>query len=179
MIPFVLAAVVAVGGESQTVTLAGVTLGSNLAQVLSAHPGAKGTNGVGRWRRWSRRGGGTLTVTADDAGNITRVDFLANRDEKDSIDLPCVGAFAVRGSHVNLELALNKTACSAFNGATYGLPDRSVVAVRFDGSGDGQLVEATWYSPSDENPSPVGHMAAVVDYMVSRALPIIFIKVSR
>lgn len=66
---------------------------------------------------------------------------------------------------MNLEFALNKTACSAFNGATYGLPDRSLVAVRFDGPGDGQLIEAIWYRPSDENPSPVGHMRAVSDYL--------------
>jgi hypothetical protein len=34
---------------------------------------------------------------------------------------------------VNLNFALGKTACGAFNGALYGLPDRSLVNVRFDG----------------------------------------------
>jgi hypothetical protein len=171
MIPFVLAAVVAVGGEPWTATLAGVTLGSNVTQVLPEHPGAQGSpNGSGHWWRWSRREGGTVTVTPDDAGNITRVDFQADKGQSNSVDLPCVGAFPVQDSHVDLEFALHKTACSPFNGAAYGLPDRSVVNVRFNGPGDnglgdGQLVEATWYRPTDKNPSPVGHMHSLVDYL--------------
>ncbi|MFY9663138.1 MAG: hypothetical protein WAK19_01695 [Candidatus Cybelea sp.] len=66
---------------------------------------------------------------------------------------------------MNLQFALAKTPCSAFNGAAYGLPDRSVVAVRFNVPGSGQLMEATWYRPSDKNPSPVGHMHPVIDYL--------------
>ena len=66
---------------------------------------------------------------------------------------------------MSLELALRKTACSAFSGTTYTLPDRSVVEVRFSAPGDGQLVEAIWYRPSDKNPSPVGHVNAVADYL--------------
>ena len=154
MIPLVLAS-----------TLAGVTLGSNLTQVLSEYPGAQRSANPGQRWFWRRHGGGTVTVTADDLGNITRVDFVADKGQGNNIDLPCVGAFPVQDSHVNLELALNKTACSVFNGATYGLPDRSVVEVRFDGPGDGQLVEATWYRPSDQNPAPVGHMKALLDYL--------------
>jgi hypothetical protein len=166
MIPLLLAAVVAAGAELHRSTLAGVTLGSNLTQVLSEHPGAqRSTNASGQVWRWSRRGGGTVTITADDIGNITRVDFQADKGRDDNIDLPCVGAFPVQDSDVNLNFALGKTACSAFNGAAYGLPDRSVVEVRFDGPGDGQLAEATWYSPSDKNPSPVGHMEGVIDYL--------------
>jgi hypothetical protein len=165
MIPLVLVAAVAAGGELNTSTLAGVTLGSNLTRVLSEYPGAQRSANPGQRWVWSRRGGGTVTVTADDVGNITRVDFVANKGQDNSIDLPCVGAFPVQDSHLNLELALNKTACGAFNGATYGLPDRSVVAVRFNGPDDGQLIEATWYRPSDKNPSPVGHMRAVIDYL--------------
>jgi hypothetical protein len=153
------------GGELRASTLAGVTLGSNLTQVLSEYPGAQRAANPGRRWFWSRRGGGMLSVTADDLGNITRVDFIADNGQENNVDLPCVGAFPVQHSHVNLEFALDKTACSAFNGATYGLSDRSLVDVRFNGSGDGQLIEAIWYRPSDQNPSPVGHMKAVIQYL--------------
>ena len=165
MIPLLLAAVVAAGGEPQTETLADVTLGTDVAQVLSEHPEARqSANGSGRWWRWSRRGGGTVTVTADD-GKITRVDFMADKGQDDNVDLPCVGAFPVQDSHVNLELALNKTPCSAFNGAGYGLPDHSLVEVHFANLSDGQLVEVTWYRPSDKNPHPVAHANAFFAYM--------------
>ena len=165
MIPLVLAAAVATGGELKTSTLAGVTLGSNLTEVLLEYPGAQRAVSPGQRWSWSRRGGGTVTVTADDLGNITRVEFVASKGQGTNIDLPCVGAFSARDSDANLELALNKTACSAFNGANYGLPDRSLVAIRFEGPGDGRLVEAIWYRPSHENPSPVGHIRAVIDYL--------------
>ena len=165
MIPLVLAAVVAAGGEVQGPTLAGVTLGGDLTQVLSQHPGAQRSASSGQRWVWSRHGGGTVTVTADDLGNITRVDFVANKRQNNNIDLPCVGAFPIQDSDVNLNFALGNTACGAFNGALYGLPDRSLVDVRFDGPGDGRLIEATWYRPSDNNPSPVGHMNALIHYL--------------
>jgi hypothetical protein len=165
MIPLVLAAAVAAASQLKASTLAGVALGSNLTQVPSKYRGAQRSANPGQRWVWSRRGGGTVTVTADDLGNITRVDFVASKGPDNNIDLPCVGAFPVRDSDVNLQFALAKTACSAFNGATYGLPDRSIVAVRFNGPGDGQLIEAVWYRPSAENPSPVGHMKAVIDYL--------------
>ena len=165
MIPLVLAALVAAGGELQGPTLAGVTLGGDLTQVLSQHPGAQRSASPGQRWVWSRHGGGMVTVTADDLGNITRVDFVANKGLNNNIDLPCVGVFPVQDSAVNLNFALGKTACGAFNGALYGLPDRSLVDVRFDGPGDGRLIEATWYRPSDQNPSPVGHMNAVIHYL--------------
>jgi hypothetical protein len=163
MISLVVAAAVA-AGEFQT--LAGVTLGSNVRKVLSEHPDAKrAANGTSGWWRWSKPGGGVVRVSTDEAGSITRIDFQPTEGQDDTIDLPCVGDFPIQASHLNLESALNQTPCSAFNGATYGLPDHSLVAVRFNGPGDGQLIEATWYRPSDENPSPVGHMAAVIDYL--------------
>jgi hypothetical protein len=165
MIPLVLAAAVAAGGELQEPTLAGVTLGSNLTQVLSEYPGAQRSANPGQRWVWSRRRGGTVTVTADDLGNITRVDFVADKGPDNDIDLPCVGAFPVRDSDVNLNLALGKTPCGAFNGAAYALPDRSLVDVRFDGPDNRRLIEATWYRPSDQNPSPVGHMSAVIRYL--------------
>jgi hypothetical protein len=122
MIPLVLAAAVAAGGELQEPTLAGVTLGSNLTQVLSEYPGAQRSANPGQRWVWSRRRGGTVTVTADDLGNITRVDFVADKGPDNDIDLPCVGAFPVRDSDVSLNLALGKTPCGAFNGAAYALP---------------------------------------------------------
>lgn len=164
VIPLLLAAVVADAGEARS--LAGVTLNSNITQVLSEHPEAQGSaNARGHWWRWSRREGGTVTVTADDTDQITRVDFQADRGQDGNIDLPCVGAFPVQDSDVDLNAALSKTPCSAFNGADYGVPDRSLVDVRFDGFGGGQLVEATWYRPSAHNPSPVGHMHSIIDYL--------------
>lgn len=66
---------------------------------------------------------------------------------------------------MNLEVALDKTRCSAFNGLTYGVPDRSLVEVRFDGPGDGQLAEAIWYRPTQKNTAPVGHSSAVINYL--------------
>lgn len=146
MTPLVLAAVVAAGEDLQT--LAGVTLGSNVQQVLMEHPTGQYPTGSGRCCRWSRRVGGTVTVSFDGSGNVAMVDFQADKGEDGKVDLPCVGAFLVRGSPANLSQALSKTPCSAFNGAGYSLPDRSVVDIRFSGPGDGQLAEATWYRPS-------------------------------
>ena len=157
MIPVVLATV------AELSTLAGVTLGNNVRQVLLEHPKARrSANASGNVWLWSRRGGGAVTVTADDAGNVTRIAFVAARGEEGNFDLPCVGAFPVRESDVGLNFDLGKTACSAFNGLTYAVPDRSVVEVRFE---DAQLVEAVWYRPSKKNPSPVGHMPAILDYL--------------
>lgn len=163
MIPMVLAAIVAVGSQLQT--LAGVSLGSSVTQVLLEHPEAQGsTTARGHWWRWSRRGGGTVTVTADDAGDLTRVDFQADRGQNGNIDLPCVGTLQVQASEISLQSALAKTPCSAFNGAAYGLPDRSVVEVSFNGPG-GQLVEAAWYRPSAENHLHVGLGRSFIDYL--------------
>lgn len=104
MIPLVLVAV------TNLHTLAGVTLGSNVMQVLSEHPEAqRSAKESAHWWRWSRPAGGTVTVTADDAGTITTVDFHAVKSEGGSIDLPCVGSFPVQDSDVNLNVALNKT----------------------------------------------------------------------
>lgn len=164
MMPLLLTAVAAIGGKPST--LGGVTLGSNVAQVLAQHPGAQGSDhAAGHWWRWIIGGGGTVTVTSDSNGAITRVDFQADKGQGGSIDLPCVGAFPIQDSDADLDRALTKTPCSAFNGEAYGLPDRSVVQVRFGGLGDGQLAEAIWYRPTTANPSPVGHMSSVIDYI--------------
>ncbi|HET6276696.1 MAG TPA: hypothetical protein VFE16_12270 [Candidatus Cybelea sp.] len=166
MISLLFATLALTAGKPETApTLAGVTLGSNLAQLLSKHSSAKPSARSSQRFAWSRNEGGEVTVTVDDSGDVTRVDFVASDGRNDAIDLPCVGSFPVQDSHVNLEHALSKTPCSAFNGLTYGLPDHSLVQVRFDGSSDGHFIEATWYRPSDNNPSPVGQLAAVIDYL--------------
>jgi hypothetical protein len=157
-------AVVAAEGAAQARTLAGVTLGSGLASVLSKYPNAKRSVNSERQFAWRRLGGGTVAVTIDDDGAITRVAFVADKGQNDTVDLPCVAEFPVQDSHVNLERALKETPCSAFNGVTYGVPDHSLVDVRFDGPG-GQLAEATWYRPSQNNARPVGHFNAVIEYL--------------
>jgi len=71
----VLAAVLAAGSRAQPSTLAGMTLGNNVAQVLSRHPDAqKSADSSVRWWTWSVDGGGTVIVTADDGHKINRVD---------------------------------------------------------------------------------------------------------
>lgn len=65
-----------------------------------------------------------------------------------AIDLPCIGTFPIQDSNVNLELAIEQTACKAFGvEGMYSLQDGSIVEVRFEGPGDGQLIEAAWYWP--------------------------------
>lgn len=166
MIPFVLAAAVAAGGYPQPPTLAGVTLGGNVAQVLSRHPEAQTSADTSvKWWTWSIDGGGTVIITADDNGTINRVDFIADKGATNSIDLPCAGLISVQEPHIDLERALKTTPCSAYNGAAYGVPGGSVVDVRFSDFDAGPLVEATWYQPSAENPSPVGQFRALVSYV--------------
>jgi hypothetical protein len=45
------------------------------------------------------------------------------------------------------------------------VPGGSVVDVRFSDFDAGPLVEATWYRPSAENPTPVGQLRAIVSYV--------------
>jgi hypothetical protein len=166
LIPLILAGVVAAGGQLHPLTLAGVTLGSNIARVLSQHPTAqKAADSSAHWWTWSVDGGGTVIVTADDNGNINRVDFIADKGATNSIDLPCAGLISVQDLHVHLERALKTTPCTAYNGAAYGVPGGSVVDVRFSDFDADPLVEATWYHPSVENPSPVGQLRAIVGYV--------------
>jgi hypothetical protein len=164
MIAILLAALVAAGGELPVSTLAGVTLGSDATRVVSNHPGAqKATDSYGRWWRWRTPAGGLVTITADDNGRVNRVDFKMDKSVKGSVDLPCIGTFRLRDSDARLNAILNKTPCSAFNGAAYGVPGGSVVALRFDSTNESALVEATWYRDSGASPAPVGHLREVID----------------
>jgi hypothetical protein len=166
MIAILLAAVVAAGGQPQPATLAGVTLGSDAAQVVSNHSGAqKATDGYGRWWRWTQPQGGTVTITADDNGTVNRVDFKIDTGVNGSIDLPCIGTFRLRDSDARLNAILNKTPCSAYNGAAYGVPGGSVVALRFAGAANSDLIEATWYRDSGATASPVGQLREVIDLL--------------
>jgi hypothetical protein len=162
----VLAAVLAAGSRAQPSTLAGMTLGNNVAQVLSRHPDAqKSADSSVRWWTWSVDGGGTVIVTADDSDKINRVDFIADKGATNTIDVPCAGVIPVQASPAYLEQALKTTPCSAYNGAAYGVPGGSVVDVRFAGIDSGSLIEARWYRPTADNPSPVGELREVLDYV--------------
>jgi hypothetical protein len=166
MIAILLAAVVAAAGQPQLAPLAGVTLGSDAVQVVSNHPGAqKAADGYGRWWRWTEPQGGMVTITADDNGTVNRVDFKVDKGVNGSVDLPCIGTFRLRDSDARLNAILNKTPCSAFNGAAYGVPGGSVVALRFGGADNSGLVEATWYRDSGANPAPVGHLREVMHFL--------------
>jgi hypothetical protein len=163
MLAILLAIAGAVGNPVLPNTLAGVTLGSDAAWVVSNHPDAqKANDGYGRWWRWSRTGGGVVTITADGNGRVNRVDFKTERSISGSVDLPCVGTFRLQDSEAGLNSILNKTPCSVFNGAAYGVPGGSVVTLRFAGTENGDLVEATWYRDSGANPSPVGQLRDVL-----------------
>jgi hypothetical protein len=165
MISIILATIAALS-FSKPQTLAGVTLGDNIARILSGHPNAhRSIRGSAQWWSWTGPGTGTITITADDAGVVTRVSFLAGSDRTAKVALPCVGRFAEQDSDSLLNLALQKTPCSAFDGDRYGLPDGSLVEVRFSAPDDGQLVGATWYRRTATNPSPVGGMREVLDYL--------------
>jgi hypothetical protein len=166
MISMVLAAIGALPSFSKTQTLAGVILGDNVAGILAEHPNARrSTRGSAQWWSWSGPGQGTITITADDAGVVTRVSFLAGSDRTAKVALPCVGHFAEQDSDTLLNLALQKTPCSAFDGDRYALPDGSLVEVRFNAPDDGQFIGATWYRRTATNPSPVGNMRDVLDYL--------------
>jgi len=165
MISIILATTAALS-FSKPQTLAGVTLGDDIARVLLEHPNAhRAISGSAQWWSWTGPAGGTITITADDTGVVTRVSFLAGSDRTAKVALPCVGRFAVQDSDSLLNLALQKTPCSAFNGDRYGLPDGSLVEIRFSAPDDGQLIGATWYRRTATNPSPVGGMREVLDYL--------------
>jgi hypothetical protein len=166
MISIILATIAALPSFSKPQTLAGVTLGDNIARILSEHPEAhRSIRGSAQWWSWTGPGAGTITITTDDAGVVTRVSFLAGSDRTAKVALPCVGRFAEQDSDSLLNLALQKTPCSAFDGDRYRLPDGSLVEVRFSKPDDGQLIGATWYRRTATNPSPVGGMREVLDYV--------------
>ncbi|MBV9102458.1 MAG: hypothetical protein JO060_02645 [Candidatus Eremiobacteraeota bacterium] len=133
-------------------TLAGVTLGAPLARDVVQRFGAEKHPGTGAnaatWT-WKRAGGGVVTVSTDNAGVVQRIDFTAKQGESDAIDLPCAGSFEIQQSHLNLDFAAEKSACvSTGDAGSYTLPDGSVFEARFEGPGDGQLLEAIWYRPA-------------------------------
>jgi hypothetical protein len=130
-------------------TLAGISLGSSTTQIAAVHPEAhRESNGAGSKWTWKRTGGGVVTVYANGRGYVTKVEFLADEGESDSIDLPCANPFDVQGSHVNLQMASDPSFCTLVGSGVglYTLKDGSTFQALFDG-GDGQLHEAVWYRP--------------------------------
>jgi hypothetical protein len=128
-------------------TLVGVSLGTQAAQVISAHPEARReANAAGSKWTWKRSGGGFVTVYANGQGSITKIDFVADEGESDSVDIPCGQPFPVQDSHVNMQLDADDAYCVLTKGdlATYQLRDGSMFQALFDGPGDGQLHEAIW-----------------------------------
>jgi hypothetical protein len=145
-------------------TLAGVQLNSDVAQVLSQHPDArKGANDA-RWWQWRVPGMGTVTITSDDAGKVNRVNFVAEGPDG-SVDLPCAGRVPFKSSDDDLNRMLRPTPCSAFNGAAYGFPGGSVVAITFGHAMTSQLTNATWFRDTGAYPSPVGQVQEIVRYL--------------
>ncbi|HVR48077.1 MAG TPA: hypothetical protein VMT95_15710 [Candidatus Binatia bacterium] len=92
------------------------------------------------------------------------IDFLAKQGEDADIDLPCVNKFPIQDSHVNLDIAIEGSACVPISDGAYRLRDGSVLFVWFEGPGDGQLQEARWYRPvSNENLTlPTAQVTATV-----------------
>lgn len=130
-------------------TLAGISLGSSATQIAAAHPEAhREPNGAGSRWTWRRTGGGFVTVYTNAADVVSKIDFVASESESDSIDLPCVSAFDVQGSHVNLQMASDSSFCTLAGSdvGLYTLKDGSMFRALFD-AGDGQLHEAVWYTP--------------------------------
>ena len=134
-------------------TLAGVTLGAMLTQPALTALGAVRSNnpdGPGALWIWHRKGGGVVSVLIDTNGIISTVHFVADKDEYDVVDLPCVGPFDLGGSHVNLNLAVLQTPCTMTDISSFRLPDGSVFIGFFEGPMDGQMRAATWYRPLDK-----------------------------
>jgi hypothetical protein len=134
-------------------TLAGVTLGATLAQpALSALGAIRSDNpdGPGSLWTWKRVGGGVVSVLVDTSGTVATVHFVADKGEYDKVDLPCIGPFDLRGSHVNLNFAAVNNGCTMIDVTSFRLPDGSVFIGSFDGPGDGGLRAATWYRPLDK-----------------------------
>lgn len=131
-------------------TLAGVSLGDTLDEVIGAHPEAKqDRTSQGLVLTW-RRSECVVIASIGATGRIGRIDFSADDSKDNSIDLPCIGQFPIQDSHVNLGVALQQSQCASVIGSdsAYELNDGSVVTITFEGPGDGPLREAIWRGPS-------------------------------
>ena len=134
-------------------TLAGVTLGATLTEPALTALGAvrsKNPDGPGSLWTWHRKGGGVVSVLIDTNGIISTVHFVADKDEYDEVDLPCIGLFDLGASHVNLNFAAEKHGCTMIDTSSFRLPDGSVFIGFFEGPMDGQMRAGTWYRPLDK-----------------------------
>ena len=143
-----LAELIGANSATSSPSLVGISLGAVAADVVAEHPGAEKLTGQqwGSGWTWRRSGGGVVTVWADAFGKVWRIEFIPTRGEHDSVDLPCVSAFPVQDSHVNLNFAIDWGICAARTEPdTFQLRDRSIFEADFQGQGDGQLQRALWY----------------------------------
>jgi len=166
VLTFLLAAAVGANAEpAPPRTLAGVMLGATLAAVATGHPNTNSfRTSAGTRSTWNTPKGGTVAVSADRAGKVVGVDFLAKQGEDEDIDLPCVKNFPIQDSHVNLDFAIEGSACVPVGDGAYRLRDGSVLFVWFEGPGDGQLQEARWYrpAPSEDLALPTAQVTATI-----------------
>jgi hypothetical protein len=130
-------------------TLAGVALGVPLPDAVARDPATKqfpNPLGKGTISKWNRKGaGGTVTVVTNADGVATRIEFVADDKEHDSVDLPCASAFSLDAPVAALDAAAEKANCKALDAGTYRVPDGSILDVQFGAAAGAPLLEAIWY----------------------------------
>jgi hypothetical protein len=138
VIVFLLAGVIdANEGAPPGRTLAGLTLGTTLANVSIEQPGAQlRRNGAGSSWTWKRPAGGTVIVLLDNAEKVVEVSFMADQGEADGADLPRVKNFPVQDSHVTLDTAIDQNECVPIGNDKYRLRDGSILDIAGIGVGD-------------------------------------------
>jgi hypothetical protein len=145
---------VLVAAAAVSLTFDGIALGDDAAKIAAAHGAHSTFTALGPAWSWRRDGGGTLLIAGDAKGKVEAVDFDADPNESDAIDLPGAGSFEVQGSHVAFEKAIGAPADSTcptiyaggFCGS-FALAGGTAIVVQFEGPGDGQLHRATWATP--------------------------------
>lgn len=130
-------------------TLAGVALGSPLPDAVLNDPATKqipNPLGKGTIWKWHRAGaGGIVTVVTNADGVATRIEFVADNKEHDTVDLPCASAFSLDASMAALDAAAEKAECKKLDAGAYRVPDGSAFEVQFSTGQGTSLLEAIWY----------------------------------
>jgi hypothetical protein len=135
---------------SPALTLDGTALGASVKDVVAAHKGATPAKSpAGQTWMWTRPGGGTVRLTADEDGNVAIVDFVASKTGSGAIDLPAARAFLLQSSHdkySDVSSYVESDACTLGASATvtchaYTLEDGSELLLSF---ANGPLREALW-----------------------------------
>ena len=131
-------------------TLAGAALGGTLPDAVVHDPATKqipNPFGKGTIWKWQRTGaGGIVTVVTNADGVATRIEFVADNKEHDTVDLPCATPFSLDASMAALDAAAVKAECTKLDAGAYRVPDGSAFEVQFSaGPGSTSLLEAIWY----------------------------------